>query len=67
MRSLDPAVLSVLQIGEAEIIGIDLIVSLCITMTDAGDSRHWSERLEDFASQIPEGELETLELVTRSW
>ncbi|GGR01906.1 hypothetical protein [Kitasatospora griseola] len=60
LRSLDPAVLSALQIGEAEIIAIDLIVSGCSTMTEIGDSRHWSERLESFFSQIPEEKLETL-------
>ncbi|MGW7586629.1 hypothetical protein ACWGKU_33475 [Kitasatospora sp. NPDC054768] len=60
LRSLDPTVLSTLRIGEAEIIGIDLVVSLCIAMTDARDPRPWRERLEDFFSQVPEEELELL-------
>ncbi|MFJ6140506.1 hypothetical protein [Kitasatospora sp. NPDC092286] len=60
LRALDPAVLSTLRIGEAEIIGIDLVVSLCIAMTDSRDPRPWPDRLEDFFSQVPEEELEIL-------
>ncbi|MFE3109716.1 hypothetical protein ACFXG8_19050 [Kitasatospora indigofera] len=49
-----------MQIGKAEIIAADLLVSLCIVLTDSDDPRPWLDRLDGFFSQIPDEDVEVL-------
>ncbi|MCT2589803.1 hypothetical protein LHJ74_07725 [Streptomyces sp. N2-109] len=56
-RTLDPGLLAKLRISEPAVLVMEVVVSLCMALTNDSDQRPWHERVEDCFSEVTEERL----------